>query len=440
MKFFISLFVFSLFSFLTKGQYVISTITGTNVWGYSGDSGPAIDAQIMWPLDVCADKYGNIYIADNDNERVRKISAPSGIITTFAGNGIWDNIGENIPATDASLRETFGVCADDSGNIYVSCRSVIRKINALGIITTIAGKLDSGGYSGDGGLATNSKLASPIGITTDNLGHLYIVDAGNHLIRKITLATGIITSFVGTTVSGFSGDGGPATNAQLGFIAAVAVDKNGNIYIGDNDRIRKIDITTGIINTIGGTGISGYNGDGGPVTAASIYTPSGLAVDDSGNIYIATGNAIRKVTASTGVINTIAGTIQAGYSGDGGAATAAQLNVPYGLYVTPSGSTVYIADRGNSRIRMLSYPPSEVEQTSMSGSVSIFPNPSTGRFFIKANNKKYTRIIASNSVGHVVYQSAFYDDIDLSGLPGGVYFLHLSSPESTSVQKIVISR
>ena len=218
---------------------------------------------------MAVDASGNLYIADTGNNRIRKVSA-TGIITTVAGNGSAGYSGDGGPATSAQLDGPEGVAVDGSGNLYIAdtCNNRIRKVSATGIITTVAGN-GSAGYSGDGGPATSAQLSLPAGVAVDGSGNLYIADSGNNRIRKVS-ATGIITTVAGNGSPGYSGDGGPATSAQLNQPAGVAVDASGNLYIADssNNRIRKVS-ATGIITTVAGNGFDGYSGDGGPATSAA---------------------------------------------------------------------------------------------------------------------------------------------------------------------------
>jgi hypothetical protein len=252
------------------------------------------------------------------------------IIDTVAGNGSWGYSGDGGPATEAMLSYPRGVAVDASGNIYIAdlYNHRIRKVDTSGIITTVAGNGDEG-YSGDGGPATEAMLDFPFGVAVDASGNIYIGDTHNYRIRKVD-TSGIITTVAGNGAWGYSGDGGPATEAMLDFPCDVAVDASGNLYIGDvyNQRIRKVD-TSGIINTVAGNGSWGYSGDGGPATEAQLHGPFGVTVDASGNLYIADydNQRIRKVDTS-GIITTVAGNGSRGYSGDGGPATDAMLNHP----------------------------------------------------------------------------------------------------------------
>ena len=326
---------------------IITTVAGNGTNGYSGDGGQAVNAQISC-AGIAIDAAGNLYFTDSQNYRVRRISG--GVITTVAGNGNSLYSGDGGAATVAGL-SPGAVAVDGAGNLYVVDQLAyrVRKVSPGGIITTVAGDGTSG-YSGDGGLATAARLNDPLGLAVDGAGNLYISDYNSAVVRRVT--SGIITTVAGNGTRGYSGDGGSALNAQLS-PAAVAADSAGNVYVSDsNNSVRKI--AGGIITTIagGGTG-SGPLGDGGPATLASLNAPLGVTVDTSGNYYIAdTGNnRIRQV--SKGIITTVAGNGIAGYSGDGGMATNAQVNQPSRVAVDPSGN-LYIADTKNHRVREVS--------------------------------------------------------------------------------------
>ena len=323
----------------------ITTIAGSGERGFSGDGGPASQAQLFAPFDVAADGLGNLYIVDSFNDRIRKVDA-TGTITTIAGTGEYGFGGDGGPASQAQLFYPRGVAVDGPGNVYIAAGSRIRKVDSTGTITTIAGR--GGFFGGDGGPAVEAQFHYPSGMAVDVAGNLYIADTGNHRIRKVD-ATGTITTIAGRT---FSGDGGPASQAQLSEPEGVAADRAGNVYIADsnNHRIRKVD-ATGTITTIAGTGESGFSGDGGPASQAQLFYPRGVAVDGLGNLYIVDSfnNRIRKVDA-TGTITTIAGTGEYGFGGDGGPASQAQFREPYGVAVDGLGN-LYIGDSFNQRIR-----------------------------------------------------------------------------------------
>jgi RHS repeat-associated protein len=333
-----------------NNAWIINIVAGTGESGFSGDGGPAKEAQLYSPWDVTLDGEGNIYITDLGNHCIRKVDT-NGFINTMAGTGESGFSGDGGPASEAQLDLPWDVAVDAKGNIYIADygNNRIRKVDTSGIINTIAGT-GVWGFSGDGGPASEAQLNSPTGVAVDAEGNIYISDYGNNRIRKVD-TSGIINTIAGTGVWGFSGDGGPATEAQFNSLYRVAVDVRGNIYLTDyrNHRIRKVD-TSGVINTVAGTGEMGFNGDGGPATEAQINSPKGVSVDASGNIYIADqgNNRIRKVDTS-GIITTLAGCGEVG-SGDGSPATEALLHYPWNVTVDAEGS-IYIADTSDNCIR-----------------------------------------------------------------------------------------
>jgi sugar lactone lactonase YvrE len=333
---------------------VITTIAGNGTAGYSGDGGPATQASLNIPYGVAVDVNRNVYIAEGGNNRIRRVGT-DGVITTFAGNGAAGFSGDGGPAIQASLRTPVGVGVDAQGNVYIGdiSNNRVRRVGTDGIITTIAGNGNSG-FSGDGGPATQATFRNMDGIAVDPIGNVYVADRANDRIRRVG-TDGVITTVAGNNGVGFSGDGGPATQARMDiyFGGGVAVDAQGNLYVSDtnNHRVRRVS-PDGVITTFagGGTPAAGI-GDGGPATQARLNSPQGLAADASGNVYIADrfNNRIRRVSPD-GVITTIVGTGQSGFSGDGGPATQARLNAPYGVAVDAKGN-VYIADTGNHRVR-----------------------------------------------------------------------------------------
>ena len=286
-------------------------------------------------------------------------AAAQGVIMTVAGGGA--SLGDGGQATAAQLTSPRSVAHDASGNLYIAdfTGHRVRKVTkATGVITTVAGTGVSG-YSGDGAAATLAQVQNPAGLAVDAAGNLYIADRGNHRIRVVSASTGYISTVAGTGTGGFSGDGAAATLAQLNYPLGVAVDAAGNLYIADysNHRIRKVTQSTGNISTIAGTGVRAYGGDGGLATAAQLDSPRRVALDPSGTyLFIAdTGNnRVRTLPAAGGVIITVAGTGTAGYNGDGIAGTAADLNTPVGISVDALGS-LYIADSDNHRVRMVDW-------------------------------------------------------------------------------------
>ena len=328
----------------------ITTVTGNGSPGFSGDNGLAAGAQLSNPLGVALDASGNLYIADSDNYRVRKVGT-NGIITTVAGNGSPGYSGDGGSAAAAQLSNIIGVAVDASGNLYIadSGNNRIRKVAPNGSIATAAGNGFSGSR-GDGGQASIAQLASPSGVVLDFAGNLYIADSNNQRVRKVS-TSGIITSVAGNGARGYSGDG-PAATAPLNKPFGMAVDLGGNLYLADafNYRIRKITTGGGIVS-IAGNGSRGYSVNGGPAASAQLDQPRGLAMDAAGNLYIADGNNCRiRMIATNGIITTVAGNGTPGYSGDNGPATSAQLAYQLSVAVSAAGE-IYIADSFNHRIR-----------------------------------------------------------------------------------------
>jgi sugar lactone lactonase YvrE len=354
--FYKNLFVFLML--VTTGNYAqnIYTVAGNGVNGFAGDGGPATSASLYTPLGVATDLSGNVYIVDFQNKRIRKVNAATGLITTVAGNGSTGYNGDGIAATSASLSSPYGVAVDKFGNIYIadSQNNRIRKVTvSTGLISTVAGSGISG-YNGDGIAATTAKLNNPKRVAVDTAGNIYISDGYNYRIRKVSIATGLISTIAGTGTPGYNGDGILATTAQLNSPFGIALDASGNIYICDqsNNRLRKVTISTGMISTIAGDGLGGYSSDGVAATSASLNAPAGVTVDASGNVFIADdlNSRIRKVTALTGLISTIAGDGTNGSSPDGTLATAAQVYEPYDVAVDLCGN-VYIGAPAYARVR-----------------------------------------------------------------------------------------
>lgn len=331
---------------------VITTFAGAGAAGFGGDNGAAATARLSFPGDIAVSSNGDVFIADTNNMRVRRIT-PRGIITTVAGTGIYGFQGDDGAATSAALAGPRGIALDESGNLYIAdtLNHRIRKVSAEGVITTIAGG-NAAGFSGEGTAAQLARLNLPTAVAVDRRGNVYVADSGNHRIRRIS-AAGVITTVAGGGINGFRGDGGPASVALLNAPQSLALDVEENLYVADtgNHRIRKID-PRGVIATVAGSDAAA--GDGGPAVDASLFEPSGIAVDATGNVFIAdsANHRVRRVTPQ-GIISTMAGDGSAGYSGDGGSAALAQLNHPNGLAVDRAG-TLYIADTGNHAVRRVS--------------------------------------------------------------------------------------
>ncbi len=358
------------FSYNAQSQ-IITTVAGSGSPGYSGDGGPATTATIYYPWSVASDAAGGFYIGSyyyygSGYARIRRVNS-AGIIYTAVGTGSPGFSGDGGPATAAMIGGSTstgyyggGIATDATGNLYLADwgNYRIRKVNTSGIINTIGGN-GSVGYTGDGGPATAAAIGYSgsgwwgNGIGSDPYGNIYFWCYGYNKIRKIDTA-GIITTICGTGAYGATGDGGPATAATIGYIWGICADGYGNVFLADegNNRVRKIN-SSGIISTYAGNGGTGYSGDGGPATAAQIYLPSGISIDAAGNLYICNYwyNRIRKVN-SAGIISTIAGTGTPSFTGDGGPATAATMYYPLGTGVDADGN-LYISDYYNYRIRKI---------------------------------------------------------------------------------------
>jgi type IX secretion system substrate protein/NHL repeat-containing protein len=449
------LFSFLLFSCSVANGQIITTIAGNGTAGYAGDRLAATAAELYNPEGVVVDNAGNLYISDNTNGRVRKVN-PAGIITTVAGNGSSIHSGDNGPATDAGIVNPVSLAIDNAGNLYIAEDSVsmgtwevtwVRKVNTSGIITTIAGN-GIPGYSGDGGPATSAELEQAYGIAVDNAGNVYIAVIGR--VRKVS-TSGVITTVAGNGSLIYGGDGGPATAAGIVLPTSLAVDNLGNLYITEGSvnsycpYVRKVN-TSGIITTIAGNGIYGFSGDGGIATAAALEKPRGIAVDGSGNVYFADqGNIrIREINA-TGIITTIAGNGTYGYSGDGAAATGAEIKNSLGLVVDATGN-IYFSDYDANVIREISKLSTGVSNPFLFMGVpvlQIWPQPSGGIFTIHAPSltNEPTQITITNLIGQTIKELSATTNKDVEiklDAPPGMYFVTAVTKEGRESAKIVV--
>jgi trimeric autotransporter adhesin len=442
----------------------ITTFAGTGFSGFPGDNGPAVSAQLAYPQGIALDGSGNLLIADSDNYRIRKVSA-NGTISTIAGNGTYGLSGDGGPASSAELAGVGDIAVDGAGNILIDGSgnqntfafvgvavlnsvgpffftggggapgiSVLRKISAAGTISTVAGNGASGLY-GVGGAATAARFGSVHGVAADGSGNVFVADSVDNSVLKIS-AAGIVTVVAGNGTYGFTGDGGLATLAELADPAAVAVDGAGDLFIADayNGRIRKV-ASNGIITTVAGDGDAGYAGDGGLATSAEIAPPVGVAVDGSGNIFIldSTNSVVRKVAAN-GVITTFAGNGITGNSGDNGPAIKATLNNPMGIAVDAAGD-VFIADTYNYAVRKVST--SGTITTVAGGSSALLNDPTgvavdgAGSLFI-ADNVVIQRVSASTGIMTPIAQPG-YEYAIAADAQGDVF---LADSSSNSVRKL----
>ena len=338
----------------------LTTLAGNCASGYSGDGGPANLAPLWVPDDIAFDSAGNYYIADAGSCTVRKVTIATGIIQTVAGNGTPNYTGDGGPATLATLEYPSGVALDAHNNLYIAdyYNNAIREVfAATGVITTIIGN-GIGGYTGDGGPASLAEINNPERVRFDSQGNLYIADSSNYVVRKVSVAGGIITTFAGNGTMGYSGDGGPATLASLNSPQAFVFDASGNVFITDPgvSVVRMVSTTTGVISTVVGNGTSGYSGDGGPATLATLSedAPDGIAMGCQGNLFLTddTNNVVRMVDKATGIISTVIGTGQSGCSTSGTPVLATNISHPESLAFDPFGN-LYLVDYDYSLVQFV---------------------------------------------------------------------------------------
>jgi trimeric autotransporter adhesin len=448
--------IFALFLCLLSCQsygQIISTCAGNGIGGFSGDSGLAINAMINSPADIAADDKGNMFVSDWFNQRIRKVDS-NGIISTIAGIGIPGFSGDGSLARFASIYNPKAITSDSFGNIYFVDESNfrIRKINASGIISTIAGNGISG-YSGDGGLAIQASLDFIYpDLISDKQGNLYFTQGVNHVVRKIS-TTGIISTIAGTGSPGSNGNGGLAMNARLNIPCGIAFDQQGNLHIADlgNNQIRKVD-TLGIISRIAGSvfGTPGYSGDSSLALSSLLARPEAIIIDNLNNIYFSDGGneRIRKIDPF-GMITTYAGNGTRGYSNDGYFANYAAIGYISGLGIDKKRN-LYLADNENSRIRKVT--PGTVINNLKNDLIDyekiiFYPNPSNGLIELQTNKTGYQKIHVFDLNNNEVYREAIFNEqrgqktkLDLQKLENGVYTLLVKNDEAFEYRRLVIAK
>jgi gliding motility-associated-like protein len=404
------------------GGQVITSIIGDGTFGTSTDGSYALISWIASPQGVV--KYGNkTYFCESAVDKIRFIGA-NGLLGTAAGTGVAGYSGDGGLAINAQLYDPGPIAIDNTGTIYFvdQSASVVRKISVSGIITTVTGS-QGFGYSGDGGPAALAKLGAITDIHVDNAGNLLIVDWWYSVVRKVNMTTGIITTIIGTGTLGFSGDGGPATAANLESLYGVVTDNAGNIYVTDaeNKRIRKVN-TAGIITTIAGTGATGNGGDGGPATAATFSYPIDLTIDATGNLYVYdTVGVIRKITPA-GIISRYAGTGVSGYSGDGGVPLAARIAGPY-ISIDTDG-LMYISDYSHNRIRKIHCPEIILYDQSVVDTSVCLAMGNTAHFYMDVLSATGYQWQVNTGTGwtditnNTMYAGATTSDLDITGVVG----------------------
>lgn len=436
----------SALSIFNANAQIITTVAGNGSTTYTGDGGPATLASLYAPFGVAADLSGNIYITDSKNHCIRKVDV-AGTITTITGNGIAGYSGDGGPASDAQINLPTKVTIDASGNVYFidNGNHRIRRIGLDGIITTIAGT-GVADNTGDGGPATDAAMYASSGLALDRFGSIYFGDLTKHTIRKIN-PSGIISTIAGTGISGYSYDGIPATDAKLNQPFGIDVDDFGNIYVAEymNNCIRKID-ALGMISTLTGYITTGYSGDGGPATAAKLNRPYDVAVAHDGSIFIAdeSNYAIRKI-APNGIISRVAGTAVMGYSGDGGPATNARISSTTDVALDNFGNLLFTEASGGNRIRKVEGLVSVSNNTLTTNDISIFPNPCcsiTTLFCSSPINQKVT-IAIFDSYGREVKNLIASTNSNIileSNFPAGTYIVQVVSPSFSASRLLFVQR
>lgn len=419
----------------TIAQVLVTTYAGDGTAGLL--NGDTASCKFRAPDGMCADQYGNLFIADGDNDCIRKIT-PSGIVTTYAGTGVAGYL--DGPDSIAQFRSPFDICMDDDGNMYVSDfeNQYIRKISTDGMVSTVAGNGIAGYVDGP---AATAEFNYPRGIVRDAAGNLYVSDSWNHRIRKID-ADGVVSTFAGggnifgvQSVSEFKD--GADTTARFYTPCGLSIDAAGNIYVADayNHRVRKIDPSR-IVSTMAGTGLSGSTGGGyidGDTAVARFNTLTELYIDPSGKLYVGDtyNNRIRMI--ANGQVSTIAGSGTAGYLD--GLDTVAKFNHPRGLLLDSTGNHLIVCDGNNRRIRKVNFnTPVGIEGTPGFGELAVFPNPSSGLFFIEGLISGQ-EIRVTDMAGRIIISGFYFGGnylLDLKAYPPGIYLVQIENEQGNS--------
>lgn len=414
-------------------QYTISTIAGTGAPGSSGNGGQALAADLLYPSGLALDVDGSLFFTQGSDHVVRVVDTQGGTIAHVAGTGTLGYGGNGGPALDAELAAPYDLALDAAGNLYISEGDAyrIRRINVVdGTIGTFAGTTSPGNNTEVPALAAN--MNGPRGIAFNDQGDLYVGMVGNDCVRYIDADSSYLHPFAGTGntgSAGFSGDGGVALVAQLYSPYGVAVAPSGDVYVADlnNRRIRRIDVGTGAISTVAGSGLLPYDGDGIPATAAAIGRPQWLAIDAAGHLFFSSPeqNRIRRVDAVTGLISTIAGTGLAGFGGDHGPAINADINNPADLVVAPDGR-IFFADSYNHRIRVLTPLDDTAVNERALADLAVYPSPATEVLQVRSTARGMVELM--DAQGRTVQRIAKANEhvrMPLDGLDAGLYLVKL---------------
>ena len=411
----------------------IATIAGNGSTVYNGD-GASTAASLNGPLGVAVDAKGDIFISDRLNDRVREIK-PDGTITTIAGNGRFGSSGDNGPATAAELSYAEGLAVDADGDLFIADEEAdyVLEVNTQGIMSIVAG-VGSAGFYGDGGPATAAALNNPSGVAVNAAGDVFIADTGNSRIQEVN-TSGVISTVAGNLEPGYNGDNIAATSAELWYPEGVAVDGNGNLFIADweNQRIREVN-SSGIITTVAGDGVFGYGGDNGAATSAELGGPFSIAIDPSDDLFIADAdnNSVREVNASTGVITTVAGNGVGFFSGDNGPATAAELDDPAGIAIDAATDSVFVADTDNNRVREFS-PGARGWRGRQLG---VLTAPSVTNAITPESTQSTSGLVVTPNAA----DEGFVADFQITGITGGTLYLNDGVTPVTDGEFITIAQ
>jgi sugar lactone lactonase YvrE len=413
-------------SLATEAQ-TITTVAGTGVFGNGANGSPATACAIEFPGGVATDHKGNLYFASRS--LVRRVDS-TGTVTTIAGGGTGTT--DSIAATTASITNAANIFVDSHGTLYIADRGArkVRRVDTTGLIYTLAG----GGLNNTEGIpATSFSLFNVNGVVADGAGNVYLSDAGLHRVLRVDTA-GVIHFFAGFGVAGWTADG-MATGSALNTPFGLAIDAAGNVYIADsyNQRIRRVDATDGMMHTVAGSGYTGYTGDGSSALDASMDTPQCVAVLAGGSLCIgdSRGDRIRVVDGATGNISTLAGNSSPGYGGDGGPATAAMLHGVTQMALTP-GSSLLLSDYNNFRIRSISSPLRATDIHAASGQILCFPDPATDQLILRwtepRNGTAVVRVLSvmGREMAQLTLQAGQDHVLNLNGWPAGSYWVVLT--------------